>query len=294
MKLFYYLALTRPANVITAVSDIAAGVAIANAFLMEAFPWASFVFLILATSGLYAGGIVFNDVFDAELDKIERPERIIPSGNLTRNQAVFFGITLFVFAIFFATLVSIQSGVIAALIALFAVIYDKFAKNYLVGGPLTMGLCRGLNLALGMSILADRQLPEMWMMVFIPIVFVAAITLTSQGEVLGNNKLSITFALVLDILVAAVILTLGFKGVMNLWMVLPFVLLWIGINFSAKLKAIRLNEPKNIMNAVKMGVLSLIPLNASYVAGFSNWKYGLAVLCLLPVSILLAKKFSVT
>jgi 4-hydroxybenzoate polyprenyltransferase len=43
-----------------------------------------------------------------------------------------------------------------------------------------------------------------------------------------------------------------------------------------------------------MGVLSLIPLNASYVAGFSNWKYGLAVLCLLPVSILLAKKFSVT
>jgi 4-hydroxybenzoate polyprenyltransferase len=294
MKLFYYLALTRPANVITAVSDIVAGVAIANAFLMEAFPWASFVFLTLATSGLYAGGIVFNDVFDVELDKIERPERIIPSGKLTRNQAVFFGITLFVFAIFFATLVSIQSGVIAALIALFAVIYDKFTKNYLVGGPLTMGLCRGLNLALGMSILADRQLPEMWMMVFIPIVFVAAITLTSQGEVLGNNKLSITFALVLDILVAAVILTLGFKGVMNLWMVLPFVLLWIGINFFAKLKAIRFNEPKNIMNAVKMGVLSLIPLNASYVAGFSNWKYGLAVLCLLPVSILLAKKFSVT
>jgi len=277
MKLFYYFALTRPANVITAISDIAAGVAIANAFLVTPFPWTSFVFLSLATSGLYAGGIVFNDVFDVELDKIERPERIIPSGKLTKNQAVFFGITLFIVAIFLATLVSVQSGVIAALIAFFAVIYDKFAKHYLIGGPLIMGFCRGLNLALGMSILPNRQLPEMWMMVFIPIVFIAAITLTSQGEVLGNNKLSVTFALALDILVAAVILTLGIKGVMNLWTVFPFVLIWIGINFSAKFKAIRFNEPKNIMNAVKMGVLSLIPLNASYVAGFSNWKYGLAV-----------------
>lgn len=294
MKLFYYLALTRPANVITAVSDIAAGVAIAGAFALSPFPWVSFLLLALATSGLYAGGIVFNDVFDLELDKIERPERIIPSGKLTSSQAIFFGMALFIAAIFFASLVSIQSGVIAALVALCAVLYDKFAKHHIVAGPLTMGLCRGLNLTLGMTILANGQLPDMWMMAFIPIVFIAAITLTSQGEVLGNNKLSVTFALVLDLLVAATIFVLAFKGIMNLWMVLPFILLWIGINFSAKFKAIRHNEPKNIMNAVKMGVLSLIPLNASYVAGFSDWKYGLAVLCLLPISIFLAKKFAVT
>ena len=46
--------------------------------------------------------------------------------------------------------------------------------------------------------------------------------------------------------------------------------------------------------AVKMGVLSLIPLNASYVAGFGHWTLGLLVLLLLPISLGLAKRFAVT
>ena len=34
-----------------------------------------FVYLILSTIGLYGGGIVFNDVFDFEIDEIERKIR---------------------------------------------------------------------------------------------------------------------------------------------------------------------------------------------------------------------------
>jgi hypothetical protein len=159
---------------------------------------------------------------------------------------------------------------------------------------LTMGFCRGLNLILGMSVLANNILPEFWYISFLPIVFIAAITLTSQREVLGNNKLSVIFALILDLIVAGTIVLMAKSGIMNFWNVLPFVALWLLINLVAKSKAIRQNEPKNIMKAVKMGVLSLIPLNASYVAGFGDWKFGMAVLLLLPISIFLAKKFAVT
>lgn len=294
MNLFHYLALTRPANVITAISDILAGVTIAGALNFSPIPVIPIVYLCLATVGLYAGGIVFNDVFDLEMDKVERPERAIPSGRISLKNAVIFGTVLFALGVFSASRVSSGSAFIAIAIASFALLYDKFAKHHLIAGPLTMGLCRGFNLLLGMSVLANSTLPELWMISFIPVVFIAAITLTSQGEVFGNNKLSVIFALVLDILVAATLLFLAFKGIMHLETVLPFLVLWIGINFYAKMKAIRFNEPKNIMNAVKMGVLSLIPLNASYVAGFSNWTFGLAVLLLLPVSIFLAKKFAVT
>ena len=52
--------------------------------------------------------------------------------------------------------------------------------------------------------------------------------------------------------------------------------------------------PENIKKAVKMGVLSIIPLNASYAAGFGGWEIGIFVLFLLPILILLAKKFAVT
>jgi hypothetical protein len=294
MKLFYYLVLTRPANVITAISDILAGVAIVGILDSSSQSNLNIILLCLATAGLYAGGIVFNDIFDLETDKTERPERVIPSGKLSLKEALVFGFILFLFGISFALNVSYLSGFIASCIAAFALIYDKFAKHHILAGPLTMGLCRGLNLLLGMSVLANNILPEFWMMAFIPIIFIAAITLTSQGEVLGNNKLSVSFALFLDFSVVIIILFLANKGLMSLWSVLPFVTLWFGINFIAKFKAIKKNEPKYIMNAVKMGVLSLIPLNASYVAGFSDWRYGIAVLLLLPISILLARKFSVT
>ncbi len=296
MRLYYFLVLTRPANVVTAISDILAGVAIAGALSTPYGEWSlsPIVWLVLSTIGLYAGGIVFNDVFDLKIDQTERPERPIPSGKVSAKQASIFGATLLVFGIIFAAQVSIMCAVIATATAIAALVYDKYAKHHLVAGPLTMGLCRGLNLLLGMSIFSTGQLPELWMISFIPIVFIAAITLTSRGEVLGNNQLSITFALTLDVLVAGTLLALGWYGLMDFWTVAPFITLWLAMNFSAKLKAIVKNEPRYIMKAVKMGVISLIPLNASYVAGFSNWIAGLAVLLLLPVSLVLAKKFAVT
>src|SRR5690625_6499540 len=80
------LELMRPANIITAFADILAGFAAAGGVLAltssgfdlepDGVGW-----LLLATFGLYGGGIVFNDVFDASIDAEERPERAIPSGD---------------------------------------------------------------------------------------------------------------------------------------------------------------------------------------------------------------------
>src|SRR5215213_5958422 len=59
------LQLLRPANVATALADVLAGFALAGLGNRSALPW-----LLLATAALYAGGIVLNDVFDRELDRI--------------------------------------------------------------------------------------------------------------------------------------------------------------------------------------------------------------------------------
>lgn len=60
--------LARPPNIITAYADIFAGYAASSGANPAALP-----FLLLATTGLYGGGVVFNDVFDAQLDATERP-----------------------------------------------------------------------------------------------------------------------------------------------------------------------------------------------------------------------------
>src|SRR3954451_22261799 len=143
-----YLRLMRPANIVTAISDILAGVAIAGYFIGnnagEIQP-VSVAFLILSTIGLYGGGVVFNDVFDAELDRVERPERPIPSGLISKKEATILGAVLLFIGILFALFAGVASATLALLIALAALIYDKWGKHHRVLGPLNMGTCRGLN-----------------------------------------------------------------------------------------------------------------------------------------------------
>tara|TARA_A100001011_G_C13902673_1_gene671758 strand:- start:121 stop:582 length:462 start_codon:yes stop_codon:yes gene_type:complete len=153
-----------------------------------------------------------------------------------------------------------------------------------------MGLCRGLNLLLGSSILGEPT-P---IICLLPILFIAAITLTSKGEVAGNNRRSLYTALGIDVLIACIILYLCMIEIISFWVVIPYLWLWLFMNSKAKVTAICINEPKNIQQAVKIGVISLIPLNAVYTAGFGGWFAGLIVLSLFPFSLFLSRRFAVT
>jgi len=281
----------RPANIITAIADILAGVSIAG-FLTKGVN-IDLILLIIATVGLYGGGVVFNDVFDKELDTKERPERPLPSGQVSLLQAQILGSSLLVIGITAAFLVSIVSGLLAFLTAVLALTYNKYAKHHSFAGPINMGLCRSFNLLLGISI-SVVALSHFWYIAIIPLIFIGDITLTSQGEVEAGNKYALNFALCLDLLVFGIFIALHFFTDYSILYAVPFLGLWLWMNVSSKVKAIRDNQPKMVMNAVKMGVLSLIPLNAGIAAGFQGWVIGLIVLSLFPISLGLARKFSVT
>ncbi|GAB1855389.1 hypothetical protein MHTCC0001_02230 [Flavobacteriaceae bacterium MHTCC 0001] len=286
----------RPANIITAVADVIAGIAIVGYFsnsIITSHHIFQIFLLCIATSGLYAGGIVFNDIFDFEDDKINRPERVIPSGKLPLNTAKKLGVFLFLIGITAALCVSMFSGIVAFAITISALLYDKYGKHHTFLGPINMGLCRGLNLILGMSIITPLD-AKFYLISILPILFISAITLTAQKETKGKNKLAIAFAMLLD-----------FTIIVGFWMIsqsfnfsiknaIVFLTLWYGVNVFAKVNAIINNNPKLIMKAVKIGILSLIPLNATYVAGFSSVFLALATLLLLPISLFLSKKFPVT
>lgn len=156
-KIRAYLELMRPANIVTAFADILAGFAVAGGainfsgeaalFSPEGLGW-----LLLSTFGLYGGGVVFNDVFDAELDSQERPERAIPSGRVSKLQASILGTLLHLVGVITAFQVNQTAGFIAIAIAIMTIIYDSKAKHSVIFGPLFMGLCRGGNLLIGVSI----------------------------------------------------------------------------------------------------------------------------------------------
>jgi 4-hydroxybenzoate polyprenyltransferase len=296
-----YLRLMRPANIITAVADILMGFAASGALLSLTLHTNSFLpayvqplaWLVLSTVGLYGGGVVFNDVFDADLDRVERPERPIPSGKATVLGASMLGIGLLLIGIIAAWQVSVVSAVIAITIATLALLYDWKGKHHTLLGPVNMGACRGANLLLGVSVI-PAMVASLWFIALIPIVYIAAITMVSRGEVHGGNPTALKGAMFMYVLVFIGILSLSLLPQFNVLYSIPFLILFGFLIFPPLIRALPAKDPKMIIKAVKAGILALIVLNASIAAGFAGWQYGLAVLLLLPVSIYIARNFSVT
>jgi len=298
-QLMAYLKLVRPANLLTAVADILAGISVAGYWEYlasdtgESGSIVPIILLICSTLGLYGGGVVFNDVFDYELDKQERPERPLPRGQVSLKSAIVLGIFLLVVGFIAAFAVNLYSGLIAVTTGLLAVWYDAISKHSVWAGPLNMGLCRGGNLLLGVSVV-PAVLSEVYLIAIIPVMYIGAITLISQGEVHGGNRKSFVLAFVLYVLVLLGILGLGIIKNRPVTQGVPFLLFLLYLVIPHLLRAYQTLKPEHIQKAVKTGVLSLIVLNASIAAITAGWVIGGIVLLLLPFSIILAKRFAVT
>src|SRR5690606_24948451 len=159
-------------------------------------------------------------------------------------------------------------------------------------GPLTMGLCRGLNLALGMSY-SLAALGEVWFLAFVPVVYIAAVTTISRGEVHGGQRAPLYLSAVLYALVVACIVAFGLhyqSGILAIGMVLPFT----AFVFPPLVTAIRTLRAGDVRKSVKHGVIGLIFMNAAWTAAAGMWGLTLATLLLFPLSIWLAKRFAVT
>ncbi|AEL25131.1 UbiA-like protein EboC [Cyclobacterium marinum] len=293
-----HIKLTRPANIVTAIADILAGAAISGAVylllqdadqdIIKSIAW-----LVLSTIGLYGGGVAFNDVFDAELDSVERPERPIPSGQASVKSAGMMAFLLLLVGVFAAWQVSAFSAGIALSVALLAVLYDAWGKHQNVFGPINMGLCRAGNLLLGMSLM-DGAVQNYWYIGLIPLLYVAAITMVSRGEVHGQNILALKSGLVIYAVIVGFIFLLAYSNIENWWESLPFLALLSYFIFPPLVKALKYKEPSLIGKSVKAAVLALIIVNAAIAVAFAGWIVGLVILLLLPLSLQLAKGFAVT
>src|SRR5438105_1354455 len=92
MKLSVALRLGRVSNLPTVTTNVLAAVALAD---LPASP-AHLVLLCLAMSLMYVGGMWLNDAYDRDIDRRERPERPIPSGQADAAAVFAWGYALLV------------------------------------------------------------------------------------------------------------------------------------------------------------------------------------------------------
>lgn len=151
------------------------------------------VVMLLAFSLFYAGGMFLNDAFDAEFDAVERPERPIPSGQISRREVFRCGFGLMAAGIALLAWLGFafepRTGLWPALggLALAGVItfYDwNHKKNPL--SPVVMGLCRAL-VYVGAGLCYTVELPSgLWIGAVLMLCYLIGLTTIAKQENLGK------------------------------------------------------------------------------------------------------------
>jgi 4-hydroxybenzoate polyprenyltransferase len=278
--------LVRPANLVTAAADSLTGWAVVGGS-SGVLPW-----LVTASVCLYAGGVVFNDFFDRHLDALERPERPIPSGLISASAAALLGAVLLLVGIGCGFRASTQTGVIAIAIAIAVLFYDAIAKHQW-SGPLVMGSCRALNLLLGLSAV-PAKLPHTWFLIFLPLLYIVAVTMLSRGEVHGGSRRTSGIVLLFFAGGIAGLFALHLGDRLAWLSTLPFALLLVLRVGTPLWRAYQSPRAETIRAAVHAGVISLVILDSAIASGYVGVILGAAILSLTVVAAELGRLFPVT
>lgn len=265
-----WLRLCRFPAVFTALADIVLGFVLTYGSMGGVGAWPRLAWTLLASAGLYLSGMVFNDLFDREQDAKERPNRPIPSGQISQKGAAVFGSGLMLAGLAASACAGWGSFETAVLLAACILCYDGGLKRTPIG-PVIMGSCRFLNIILGASAGMSSMIPalnqlQLWVASGMGI-YVAGITWFARTEAressrhqLGAAMLVVNFGLATQI---AWILSWQMGGDT---MASLFLLLIITLTINRRLAAAVANpQPQAVQMAVKLMILSIITLDAALI-----------------------------
>ena len=122
-----HLSLARISNAPTVVSNVLAGAALAS--VAATVTLGGVVLLVVAMVLYYTAGMYLNDLFDLELDRRERPERPLPSGQLTEREALGATVLLFSVGTFCLSLLGTAPLISGLILVALIVFYDAWHKS---------------------------------------------------------------------------------------------------------------------------------------------------------------------
>jgi 4-hydroxybenzoate polyprenyltransferase len=171
--LIAYLRLLRVGMLFSPAADVVAGLAVA------ALPWdLAAVRAALASTCVYAGGMVLNDHADRAEDALARPERPIPSGQVAPRTALALGLGLLLAAVALGPAPAFYAG-----LGLLVLAYDYAGKRVVWLGALVMAGLRGLNLSSPWLVLGAGPLPDPLLYAALAYaVYICAVTLLGWME----------------------------------------------------------------------------------------------------------------
>lgn len=127
----------------------AGGVVILGGFLTPAFIGIHVYMATLSVILITIAGNLTNDYFDVEVDAINRPDRLIPSGKLTKKSTLQIALSLFLAGNIILLFISFRLLTIGLTSTFLLIIYTPFLKNRPLIGNITVSLLLSLTLIVG-------------------------------------------------------------------------------------------------------------------------------------------------
>jgi 4-hydroxybenzoate polyprenyltransferase len=257
------LRLGRVSNLPTVWTNTLAGIVLAGGSPLDARTLP----LLLALSLFYVAGMYLNDAYDAEIDARERPERPIPSGQVSAETvfAVGFGMMALGLALLAWIGYGVRGGtgigpVLGGLgLGAAIVIYNRRHKDNPLS-PVLMGICRVLVYATAGLAIAYELPPALLFGALLLLCYLIGLTYVAKQETLGEvrNLWPLVF------LAAPVVyaLTVAAQNATAAILCLGFVI-WIGV----ALWFLRRRQPGDVPRAVISLIAGISLLDAVLLAG---------------------------
>jgi 4-hydroxybenzoate polyprenyltransferase len=312
----HYFQLFRVSNIFTVPPDILAGYFITVSVKSGGANYNDLVILVFSSIFLYVGGLATNDLFDFDIDKNQRPNRPLPSGNIRKSTTAILSVLFLGAGLLLSLFVSITSTIVSSLLVVMILAYNYKLKNG-VSRPFLMGGIRGLNVIYGSTSNYGFSLNanyfygidgidySIWVSLMIATlaVFIHIFTLTwiSARETVEEMKkfkklINLKNVYFRYLFLFGLIISTGIIFLPDKILFLSFFVVFlaaVSFIFYKKARKDRL-ETQDIVFIVKNMIVLLILLGASFVAGASGFYMGIITASLLVSCVIIGKRVQMT
>ena len=145
-KIIAAFKIIRPINAIIAFVSV-----IVAAFICspEEIAWFSVLLASFAAAFTLSAGNIINDIYDLGIDKVNRPERPLPSGKISKNSALILYFLLIAASLILSWFINLYAFIIVIIATILLVLYSKFLKRVLFIGNILVALLTGLVFIFG-------------------------------------------------------------------------------------------------------------------------------------------------
>ena len=282
----HYLQLVRIPGIFTAFSNILFGFFLVQDGISD---FSLLIPLLSASGFLFMSGMIFNDYFDYNIDKKERPFRPLPSKLISKKFALFLGIAFVIIANVSSLSVGLQTLFVSLILTVLILSYDLGLKKINVLGIIVISLIRIFNVILGTTIVSLN---------FDILYFVIPIGIYVVGlGFLAKNETSISSKTTYIMNIIFILTTFSYTIILIVNEFNSYSILFLGLFFISIFIPYlrnRENTPQAVQKIITFQLLAIILLDATLTSIVSDVLVSFAIALLYLPAYLLTKKIYFT